>query len=194
MLVSAIIGGAEILNPMQLLWINLITDIFPGLALALEPPEGDVLKRPPRDPNEPIVSRKQYGKLLRESSVISAGALGVYGFSLARYGMGPKSSTNAFMALTLGQLLQAYRSRSEHTTIFNPENRQSNPYLDKAIVLSVGLQILAVAVPSLRNLLRLAPIGPADLAAIVAGAGLPLVVNESTKQFGSKNLNQEDKS
>ena len=57
MLVSAMIGGAEILNPMQLLWINLITDIFPGLALALEPPEGNVLKRPPRDPNEPIVSR-----------------------------------------------------------------------------------------------------------------------------------------
>ncbi|MGY6277924.1 HAD-IC family P-type ATPase [Methylomonas sp. MgM2] len=193
MLVSAVIGGAEILNPMQLLWINLITDIFPGLALALEPPEGDVLKRPPRDPDEPIVSRKQYGKLLRESGVISAGALGVYGYSLMRYGMGPKAGTNAFMALTLSQLLQAYRSRSEHTTIFNPQNRKANPYLDKAIAFSVALQILAVSVPSLRGLLRLAPIGPADILAIAAGAGLPLVINESTKQFGSQNTIKEDR-
>lgn len=193
MLVSAIIGGAEILNPMQLLWINLITDIFPGLALALEPPEGDVLKRPPRDPNEPIVSRSQYGKLLRESSVISAGSLGVYGYSLMRYGMGPKASTNAFMALTLGQLLQAYRSRSEHTTIFKSGNREANPYLNQAIGVSVALQILAVTVPSLRSLLRLAPIGPTDLLAIAAGAGLPLVINESTKTITGRKPAEESK-
>lgn len=192
MLVSAIIGGAEILNPMQLLWINLITDIFPGLALALEPPEGDVLKRPPRDPNEPIISSKDYVKLLRESSIISAGSLGVYGYSLLRYGMGPKASTNAFMSLTLGQLLQAYSCRSEHTSIFNPQNREPNRYLDNAIGFSVLLQILAVTVPSLRGLLRLAPVGPVDLLAILAGAGLPLVVNESAKTSIKRNPARED--
>ncbi|MCQ8128472.1 cation-translocating P-type ATPase [Methylomonas rivi] len=192
MLVSAMIGGAEILNPMQLLWINLITDIFPGLALALEPPEGNVLKRPPRDPNQPIVSPKDYAKLLRESSVISAGALGVYGYSLLRYGMGPKASTNAFMSLTLGQLLQAYSCRSEQTSVFNPQNRESNRYLDNAIGFSVLLQILAVTVPALRGLLRLAPVGPVDLLAILAGAGLPLVVNESAKISNKRNPVRED--
>ena len=192
MLVSAVIGGAEILNPMQLLWINLITDIFPGLALALEPPEGNVLKRPPRDPNEAIVSPKDYAQLLRESSVISAGSLGVYGYSLLRYGMGPKSSTNAFMALTLGQLLQAYRCRSEQTTIFNPENRQRNRYLDASIGLSVALQILAITVPSLRGLLRLAPVGATDLLAISVGASLPLIINESTKKFDSRHTVREE--
>jgi len=192
MLVSAFIGGAEILNPMQLLWINLITDIFPGLALALEPSEGNVLKRPPRDPNDPIISPKDYAQLLRESSIISAGSLGVYGYSIMRYGMGQKASTNAFMALTLGQLLQAYRSRSEHTTIFNPEGRPSNRYLDSAIGFSVALQILAVTVPSLRGLLRLAPVGASDLLAIAAGAGLPLLVNESTKKFDHRNRLQKE--
>lgn len=191
MLVSALIGGAEILNPMQLLWINLITDIFPGLALALEPPEGDVLKRAPRDPNEAIVSPKDYAKLLRESSIISASSLSVYGYSLLRYGMGPKASTNAFMSLTLGQLLQAYRCRSEHTTIFHPENREANRYLDTAIGFSVALQILAIATPSLRGLLRLAPVGPVDVLAIMAGAGLPLVINEATKQFDAQKISRE---
>lgn len=186
MLVSAIIGGAEILNPMQLLWINLITDIFPGLALALEPPEGNVLKRPPRDPIAPIVSPKDYAQLLRESSVISAGALGVFGYSVLRYGMGPKASTNAFMALTLGQLAQAYRCRSEQTSIFRPDNREPNRYLDAAIGFSVALQLLAVTVPPLRNLLRLAPVGPTDLLAIAAGAGLPLLANESGKTWAGK--------
>lgn len=186
MLVSAMIGGAEILNPMQLLWINLITDIFPGLALALEPPEGNVLKRPPRNPNEPIVSPKDYAQLLRESSVISAGSLGVFGYSVLRYGMGPKASTNAFMALTLGQLAQAYRCRSDQTSIFRPGNREPNRYLDAAIGFSVALQLLAVTVPPLRNLLRLAPVGPTDLLTIAAGAGLPLLLNESAKTWVGK--------
>jgi len=181
MLVSEIIGGAEILNPMQLLWINLITDIFPGLALALEPPEGDVLKRPPRDPNEAIVSPKDYAKLLRESGIISGGALAVYGYSLLRYGMGPKASTNTFMSLALAQLLQAYRCRSEHTSIFNPENRRPNRYLDTAIGFSLALQVLAVVTPGLRQLLRLTPVSPVDILAIIAGAGLPLAVNELSK-------------
>jgi len=181
MLASAVLGGTEILNPMQLLWINLITDIFPGLALALEPPEGDVLKRPPRNPNEAIVSRRDYAKLLRESGIISTGTLGVYGYSVMRYGMGPKASTNAFLSLTLAQLLQAYRCRSEHTSIFRPNKREPNRYLDTALGFSLALQVLAVASPTLRQLLRLVPVEPIDVLAIIAGAGLPLVINELSK-------------
>ncbi len=183
MVVGALIGGPEILNPIHLLWINLVTDIFPGLALAMEPPESDVLKRPPRDPNEAIVSPKDYARLLRESSVISTGTLAVYGYSLARYGMGPKASTNAFMCLTLAQLLQAYRCRSNHTSIFNPENRPPNRYLDAAIGFSLALQALAIALPPLRGLLRLTPVGALDLLAIMTGACLPLAINEACKKF-----------
>jgi Ca2+-transporting ATPase len=184
MLFSAAIGGAEILNPMQLLWINLITDIFPALALALDPPEGDVLKRPPRDPKAAIVNRSDYAKLSRESAFITAGTLGVYGYSLLRYGPGQTPSTNAFMTLTLAQLLHAYRCRSETTSIFHPENRPPNPYLNTATGVSSALQVLAVAVPPLRNLLRLGPVGIVDVLAILAGAGLPLLANEAIKGIG----------
>ncbi|GAB4261258.1 MAG: HAD-IC family P-type ATPase [Methylomicrobium sp.] len=185
MLFSAAIGSAEILNPMQLLWINLITDIFPGLALALDPPEGDVLKRPPRDPNAAIVDRSDYLKLIRESGVITAGTLGVYGYSLLRYGPGQNASTNAFMSLTLAQLLHAYRCRSEKTSIFTPGHRPSNAYLDIAVGLSAALQVLAISFPPLRNLMRLSPVGPADILAILAGAGLPLIANEAIKILGN---------
>ncbi|WP_051906336.1 cation-translocating P-type ATPase [Methylomarinum vadi] len=194
MLFSAALGGSEILNPMQLLWINLVTDIFPGLALALDPPEEDVLKRPPRDPQEAIVNRSDYIKLLRESGIITTGTLGVYGYSLLRYGPGQNASTNAFMSLTLAQLLHSYRCRSEKTSIFHSESRLPNRYLDQAVGVSVIMQVLAVAFPPLRNLLRLNPIGAADALAILAGAGLPLIANEAIKVIGNQPIEEEDAS
>ena len=186
MLFSAALGTTEILNPMQLLWINLITDIFPALALAMDPPEGDVLKRPPRDPNAAIVNRSDYRKLIRESGVITTGTLGVYGYSLLRYGPGSNASTNAFMTLTLAQLLHSYRCRSEYTSIFHSENRLPNRYLDTAVGLSAVMQVLAAALPPLRNLLRLGPIGFVDVLAILAGAGVPLIANELIKGTGKE--------
>ncbi len=181
MLVSAVLGGAEILNPMQLLWINLISDIFPALALALDPPEVDVLKRPPRDPNAAIVSRSDYSKLIRESGIITAGTLGVYGYSRLRYGPGQNAGTHAFMSLTFAQLLHAYRCRSEHSSIFDSKNRPANRYLDSAVGLSALMQMLAAVWPPLRRLLRLGPITAVDMIAILAGAGLPLLANEAIK-------------
>lgn len=188
MLISAAMGGTEILNPMQLLWINLITDIFPGLALALDPPEEDVLKRPPRDPHEAIVNHGDYIKLLRESAIISAGTMGVYGYSLLRYGPGQNASTNAFMSLTLAQLMHSYRCRSEKTTIFHSGKRLPNRYLDQAVGLSVIMQVLAATFPPLRNLLRLGPVDLADVLAILAGAGLPLIANEAIKVIGEQTI------
>jgi len=191
MLFSAAMGGSEILNPMQLLWINLITDIFPALGLAMDPPEVDVLKRPPRPPDAAIVSRGDYLKLLRESGLITAGALGVYGYGRLRYGPGLNAGTNAFMSLTFAQLLHAYRCRSESTSIFNRESRPANRYLDSAVGLSSVLQIMTVALPPLRRLLGLSPIGVFDMIMILAGAGLPLLANEKIKVMGKNNVNRK---
>ncbi|TAN51933.1 MAG: cation-transporting P-type ATPase [Methylococcaceae bacterium] len=181
MLFGTVLGLGEVLNPMQLLWINLMTDILPGLALALEPPEQNVLLQPPRDPGEPIVRRADAGKLIGQSLGLTAGALGAYGLTVARSGLGPAAGTNAFMTLTLGQLLHSLCCRSERTGLFNPEGRASNPYLRNALAASLAIQVGAGFFPPLRSLLRLTPIGPADWLSIAAGAGLPLLVNEVSK-------------
>jgi len=181
MLVTTALGMGEALNPIQLLWINLMTDIFPALALAMEPPERDVLKQPPRDPQEPIVRRQDIAKLLKESSLITAGSIGVYGYSLARYGAGNlQASTNTFMTLTLAQFFHSIACRSEETTILS-RDRPDNPYLKMAILGSLGVQALTVLVPPLRRILRLSPLAVTDLLVILAGAGLPFLVNEGTK-------------
>ena len=190
-LVTTALGLGEALNPIQLLWLNLMTDIFPALALALEPAESDLLKQAPRDPKEPIIRRKDVLRLLKESFLITAGTLGVYGYSLARYGAGLQTSTNTFMSLTLAQFFHAIACRSEETTIFR-RDRPSNPYLASAIAASFALQGLAAVAPPLRRLLRLSPLALADLAVIAAGAGLPFLLNETTKRIAfTRHSNEE---
>lgn len=180
---SAIAGGlGQPLSAMQLLWINLISDIAPGLALALEPPEPDVLNQPPRNPDEPIIKTSDFKRIAFESTALSAGALSAYGYGIMRYGIGQRTGTLAFMSLSIGQLLHAISCRSEKHSIFEREKMPSNRYLNIAIGGSLGLQLLAMAIPGLRNLLGITPISISDGIVIGGSALLPLLVNEGTKQ------------
>jgi len=167
------------------LWINLATDVFPGLALALEPPEPDVLDQPPRDPTLPILSRRDLRRLGLESAVISGGALGSYIYALLRYGAGPRANTHTFMTLTVAQLLHAFSSRSEQHSLLEREQLPPNPQLRLAIGVSLALQSLTVLVPGLRRLLGTTPLSLLDSLVIATAATVPLLVNESTKKLAA---------
>jgi Ca2+-transporting ATPase len=180
---TAIAGGlGQPVNAMQLLWINLISDIFPGLALALEPPEPDVLSKPPRNPDHPIIMSSDFKRITFESAMMSAATLGAYGYGIARYGRGAQAGTMAFMTLTTSQLLHAISCRSEKLSIFDKERLPSNRYLNAALGGSLALQALTIAVPGLRGLLGTTTINLTDALVIGGSALLPLVVNESTKK------------
>jgi P-type Ca2+ transporter type 2C len=166
---------------MQLLWINLISDIFPGLALALEPPEPDILQPPPRDPTEPIIKSADFRRIGLESAALSAGALGAYGYGLMQYGAGPQASTLAFTTLTAGQLLHAVTSRSEAHSVFDATPLPANRYLYGALLGSFGLQALTLFLPGLRGLLGLTPISLLDGLVTGGSAVLPFVANEASK-------------
>lgn len=180
--VTALAAGlGSPLTAMQFLWINLVSDILPGLTLALEPPEPDILSRPPRNPEEPIFSAADFRRMALESAALSAGALGAYAYGAARYGLGPKAGTLAFHSLTAGQLLHALSCRSESTSLFAGGGQPANPYLYGAVAGSLVLQGLTLLVPGLRAILGLTPLGAVDLMVAAAGAVAPLVVNELTK-------------
>lgn len=181
--VSISAGLGEPLTAMQLLWINLVSDIFPGLALALEPPEPDILSRPPRDPKEEILQTSSLKRMLRESAILSAGSLGAYGVGIARYGQGPQASTMAFLSLTMGQLLHALGCRSQTRTVFAGGKQTVNPYLTAALLGTFALQGIALAVPGLRGLLGIAGIGFVDSLVVAGGAALPLLANEAIKSI-----------
>jgi len=181
MALAIALGLGSPLNPMQLLWINLLSDIFPGLALAMEPPEEGLMKRPPRDPEEPIVTAADLERIALESAVITGSALGAFGIGLARYGPGPAAGSLAFNVLTTAQLLHALSCRSQRPSLFALRQRVRNPKLELALGGSLAAQVLANLIPRLRGLLGLAPLTLADVLVILAGAVLPLVVNEGIK-------------
>jgi Ca2+-transporting ATPase len=184
---AATAGGlGHPMNAMQLLWINLISDIFPGLALALEAPEPDVLTYPPRNPEEPIMRKQDFKRIFLESSVLSAGTLGVYGYGLARYGQGPQANTLAFMTLSCSQLLHAYSCRSETHTLFSSEKLPSNRLLNLAVVGSLAVQAGTLIIPGMRGLLGLRPLSLFDSLLVGGASFLPLLINESTKSTGKK--------
>ena len=175
-------GFGAPLSAMQLLWINIVSDIFPGLALSLEAPEPDVLEQPPRDPQAPLFSAKDYKRMSLEAAVISAGAMSSYAFGLARYGAGVRAGGLAFQSLTLAQLLHAISCRSERHTFFDRQQLPPNPYLRIALGGTLALQALTMVVPGLRRFLGLGPFSIIDTAVAGVTSLVSLVINETTKK------------
>jgi Ca2+-transporting ATPase len=173
------------LNVMQLLWINIISDIFPGLALSREEPEPDIMEEPPRPAGAPLFSNADFRKMALESAIISTGALAAYGYGISRYGQGPRAGSLAFQTLVFGQLLHAFSCRSEHHSLLGRKHPPTNPTLNVAVGGSLALQLLTMVVPGLRGFLGLAPPAIVDAAVIGASSLLPFLANESRKLFHS---------
>jgi P-type Ca2+ transporter type 2C len=181
MLVGVILGWGETMNPMQLLWINLVTDIFPGLALSMEPAEPDIMTRPPRDPEEAMITREDLKRMTFESGIIGIGTLGAFVYGMRKYGLGPAPATLAFNTLVMNELAHALSSRSRYRNVFGGEKLAPNKHLTRAVLGMAALQVVVSLVPGARRLLGTVPLGWMDLAAIGAGVLLPLIVNEATK-------------
>lgn len=173
--------GASPLTPMQLLWINLLSDVFPAIALAAEPAEGDVMERPPRDPTKRLIANEDLKRYGVEGSLIAGGALATYGYGALRYGGGARAGALAFNSLMLGQLLHAYSCRSRHRGLFGNGKGERNGKLDLAIGGSIGLQLLANMIPGLRSLLGLGAASMLDIGVMLGGASIPMFINDATK-------------
>lgn len=184
MLGSMALGMGQPLNAMQLLWINLLTDVFPAIALSAEPAEPDILQRPPRDPGAPIIQRSDFRRYARESLLMTGGTLFAYGYGRMRYGAGAQASTLAFHTLVSAQLLHALVCRSDLHGVFSREHLPPNRYLQAAIGGSFALQALAGVFPPLRSLLGITPLGFTDLAVAGVGAVAPFMLNEMAKPDG----------
>ena len=178
-MLAALAAGTPVpLSPMQLLWINLLTDIFPALGLALEPAAADVLSSKPREAHRPILSRADAPRIVRESVVLSAASFGSYLYGLLRYGPGPQASTQAFATLTFAQLLHALTCRSEHGGLVNRSGDARRTMLDLAVGATALLQGAALFLPWTRRLLGTARPGFADCLMIGLFSTAPMLVNE----------------
>ncbi len=174
-------GWGQPLNPLQLLWINLVTDVFPDLALALEPPEPHVMREPPPPNDERLLDGGHLKRTLLESVVITSGALVTYRYGLGKYGQGPRASSMAFLSLTSAQLLHTFSARAETHGIFSTRGTRAGRHVLGTVGASLGAQALAAFWPGLRRLLGGAPLGLFDVATAAGGAVVPLLLNETLK-------------
>ena len=179
------------LTVMQLLWLNLVTNVFPGLSLAVEPPEADVLTQPPRDPHAPIIKAADFGRITFEATVISLSALIAYAYGLWQYGAGMQAGTVLFMALTIGQVMHTLSCRSETETFWQVQRRVPNRWLIGAIALSLSLQLLPIVVPSLMILLHLTTLVPLDWLVVMVCALVPLLINEGSKSLSTRSQSED---
>jgi len=175
------VGAPEPFDPLQLLWTNIATDIWPAVALGLEPAEPGILERPPVSLKEGLLDRGSWADLGIDAGAMTVAALGAFGWGLLRYGPGPRAGTLAFMTLTSSQLLFALSMRSERP--LRAGGLAPNPALTRAVVVSLLAQVGTVALPPLRRLLRTTPVGLVDAGVIMAAAALPLLVREGLKEI-----------
>jgi Ca2+-transporting ATPase len=158
------------LLPIHILWVNLITDGLPGLALAEEPAERDVMARPPRPPDESIFARGLGLHVLWVGALIAALTLGTQAWALSEDTRQWQSMV--FSVLVFCQLVHSMAIRSESRSLFSM-GLLTNPALVGAIALSVVLQLALLYVPWLQDIFRTTALTPAQLAVVVV---VPLVV------------------
>jgi Ca2+-transporting ATPase len=180
--VAAVAMGLAVpLTAKQLLWINLLTDVFPELALAVDPAEGDVLLRPPRASDARLVNRSEYRRIGGDAAVITLASLVSYAVGLRRFGPGPASSTMAFLTLTAAQLLHAIGARSAALSLLAGRRLPPNKYMGAAVAGGMALQLAAGIAPPIRQLLGAAPLSVGDAALAWGMAGVSFATTETVK-------------
>jgi Ca2+-transporting ATPase len=182
MFFATLVGWPAPLFAIQILWINLVTDARPALALGVEPPEPDVMSRAPRPPQERAITARR-GLLILCHGTLNA-AVAAIAFYVVYRGAEenlPAARTIAFCTLTFAQLFFSFGWRSERYTL--PQlGPFSNRWLSGAIAVSVLLQLAVVTVSFLQSLFQVTPVGFAwQWLMIVALALTPVTVIEVAK-------------
>lgn len=171
MLVESLHGRGELETPMELFWLNLVTDIMPALGLALAEPRGDVMARPPRPADAALFDTGEYRDMGLDGATITAAALVAHFITLARAGPGPRARGATFLTLAMAQIAQAWvlrdRSPQAGDALIVSERR-----LEAMLAVAGVLLALPFVFPPLRRLLGIAPLTFGDflLSASLAGA------------------------
>ncbi|MBX3637513.1 MAG: cation-transporting P-type ATPase [Rubrivivax sp.] len=173
-------GAPEPFDPLQLLWTNLATDVWPAIALGLEPAEPGILERPPVSLKGGLLDRSEWGGVAIDAGVMTLGALASFAWGAARGGGVARARTMAFTTLTSAQLLYAMSMRSPRP--LRRGGLQPNPMLRRAVGWSLAAQAGTLALPAARRLLRTTPLAPLDLVVVAGTALLPLAARELLKE------------
>jgi Ca2+-transporting ATPase len=175
------------LLPLQILWINLVTDGFPALALGVDPASPRVMDRKPRDAKESILAKKRQTQVLWQGAFITLAGLIMYvwaDFYMPGHSA-ERAQTMLFTAMVLAQLVHAFSFRSETRTIFSAYSLR-NKWLNLSLVGSMALQLCVIYLPPLQQVFKTQALSLSDWGAIVAAALVPTILIDIVKRWGAQ--------
>jgi Ca2+-transporting ATPase len=180
LMATATLAGMPLpLSAVQILYVNLVTDGLPALALAVDPPESDLMRRPPRSPKSGIFTRPVVSLMLAGGIWSAVVNLGLFIWALSS-GLGLEHAmTLTFLSLVLIQFFKAYNFRSDRHSVFN--RPFANSWLNLAIAGEVLLLPLLIYVPFLSEAFGTTPLGLGDWVLVVVLAATVMPVLESVK-------------
>jgi P-type Ca2+ transporter type 2C len=184
---SAVLVGTYIpLLPVHILWINLVTDTFPALALGMDPGDPDIIKERPRDPKESLFARGGASFMVLNGIFVGLITIAAFWIGMSRGGGGEAAlglaRTMAFCVLSLCQLFHAFNLRNSRKSLLKI-GVFSNPWLVGAFVLGIVLQCGIVLFPPLAAFFKVQVLGGAEWLIVLGLAASPIVVNEIVKLF-----------
>ena len=180
MLFGALAGWPAPLLAIQILWINLVSDSLPALALAVEPPEDEVMSRPPRPPHESVITLAHGRTMLWHGVLMAAAAVAAFALTFRGTETLPHARTIAFCTIAYAQLFYAFACRSPHRTL--PQlGVLSNLRLLGAILIAGTMQLAVVALPVARPVFGVSIEGNWDWLLAIGLALMPVTVIEVNK-------------
>ncbi len=180
MFVATLIGWPLPLLPIQILWINLVTDSLPALALGVEKAEPGIMDRPPRPVDERILPNHLLALMTFQGAIVGVSTLAAFALEYFTSGDVARAQAEAFATSILAQNVQAFNVRSNRLSIFQL-GLFTNRYLIGAFALVVVTLLGLIYIPPLQKIFQTAPLGLHDWVIVVLLALLPLVVIETYK-------------
>ncbi|HEY4688294.1 MAG TPA: cation-translocating P-type ATPase [Anaerolineae bacterium] len=179
--IAALAGWPNPLTPIQLLWLNLLTDGAPALALGMEKGDPDTMDRPPRPPREPIINRIMIIRIGVMTVALTAVVLTAFWVGMSTHGV-DLAETMAFVTLALAELPIAYTTRSERFPLFRL-GVFTNRWMQYAVGLSIILILVVVFVPFLNQPFNTVPLALEQWVVILPLAFIPAATAEVSKWF-----------
>ncbi len=180
--VSILAGFALPLLPLQILWVNLVTDVFPAFALAVEPASAEMMKRRPRPPEESLLSRRFLILIAWQGIMLAGITLLAYAWALHEYGEGTHARTITLLALVGVQIGHLFNCRSRTRSAF--EGFFRNFFIFAAVAVMVLLQALALYLSPIAGILDLVPPNWNDILLTLGCILTPVLIVELTKKLG----------
>lgn len=176
------------LVPIQLLWVNLITDSLPAFSLGMEKGEKSIMDQPPRKREEPIVDKKMGIAIIFQSIGLTLAVLASYRIGYMMAGANNEivtARTFAFATLIFGEMLRAYSARRENQFIWH-FNIFTNKFLNLSVIVAVALLLIVVYVPSLQGVFSTIALSPIQLLTVVGFSILPVLFGEIAKAINHR--------